>query len=191
MMPAGGSLPAGPWAGPGPWRGRGRGRAACEHESVPSRCYLASPLGFTDGGRYYSDSVLVPALDAVVTVVDPWRLTSEQEVRDARASGRERELALEIGRRNEEAIRSCELLVAYLEGQEPDSGTAAEVGYGAGLGLTCFGLRTDLRQSGEAGVAVNLQVEHFILASGGMICGSLTELTGRLQEQDGSARSVS
>jgi len=147
---------------------------------VRPRCYLASPLGFTDGGRYYYESVLVPALESIVEVVDPWRLTSEQEVRDAQASGRDRELALEIGRRNEDAIRSCEILVAYLEGQEPDSGTAAELGYGAGIGLTCFGLRTDLRQSGEAGVAVNLQLESFIVASGGVICSSLGQLAGLL-----------
>lgn len=144
------------------------------------RCYLASPLGFTDGGRYYYELVLIPALADVVAVVDPWKLTTEQEVREARSAGRERELALEIGRRNDEAIRSCQVLVAYLEGQEPDSGTAAEVGYGAGLGLICFGLRSDLRQSGEPGVAVNLQLEHFILGSGGTICGSLADLTGRL-----------
>jgi nucleoside 2-deoxyribosyltransferase len=147
---------------------------------VLPRCYLASQLGFTDGGRHYYYGVLVPALADVVTVVDPWRLTSEQEVRDARTAGRERELGLEIGRRNAEAIRSCPLLVAYLEGQEPDSGTAAEVGYGAGLGLVCFGLRTDLRQSGEPGMAVNLQVEHFIVASGGVISDSLGELVDQL-----------
>jgi nucleoside 2-deoxyribosyltransferase len=144
---------------------------------------VASPLGFTDGGRYYYENVLLPALANVVDVVDPWRLTTEEEVRDAHASGRHRELALEIGRRNAEAIRSCEILVAYLEGQEPDSGTAAEVAYGAALELTCFGLRSDLRQSGEPGVAVNLQVESFIVASGGLICGSLTQLVGVLRER--------
>jgi nucleoside 2-deoxyribosyltransferase len=148
---------------------------------VLPRCYVASPLGFTEGGRYYYAHVLIPALEAVVDVVDPWRLTTEREVHDAHALGRDREIALEIGRRNEQAIRSCEILVAYLEGQEPDSGTAVEVGYGAGIGLTCFGLRTDLRQAGEAGVAVNLQLETFILASGGAICSSLVDLTGLLR----------
>jgi len=153
---------------------------------VLPRCYVASPLGFTDGGRHYYDSVLLPALEDVVQVVDPWRLTTAQEVREAQASGRHRELALEIGRRNAEAIRSCEILVAYLEGQEPDSGTAAEVGFGAGVGLTCFGLRTDLRQSGESGVAVNLQIESFIVASGGVICESLAQLVGVLGELGGA-----
>ncbi len=145
------------------------------------RCYVASPLGFTEAGRHYYATVYVPALAAVVEPVDPWSLTTAMEVEKARAAGRERELALEIGRRNAEAIRGCEMLVAHLDGQELDSGTAAEVGFAAGLGITCFGLRTDLRQSGEAGVAVNLQVEGFIEQSGGRITASLEELTGLLR----------
>ena len=40
----------------------------------------------------------------------------------------------------------------------------------------CFGLRTDLRQSGEDGVAVNLQLESFIIDSGGLVVASLSEL---------------
>ena len=140
------------------------------------RCYVASPLGFSEAGRLYYQQVLLPALHTVVEPVDPWALTSAAEVERAAAEGRSRELALEIGRRNAEAIAGCELLVAHLDGQEVDSGTAAEVGYAAARGLTCFGLRSDLRQAGEAGVAVNLQVEHFIVASGGAIVASLPEL---------------
>jgi nucleoside 2-deoxyribosyltransferase len=114
-------------------------------------------------------------------VVDPWSLTTADEVERARDAGREREMALTIGRRNADAIRSCELLVASLEGQEPDAGTVAEVGFGAALGLRCFGLRTDLRESGEPGVRVNLQVEAFIALTGGRICASLDELAGALR----------
>ncbi len=83
---------------------------------------------------------------------------------------------LEIGHRNAEAIRSCTLLVAFLEGQEPDSGTVAELGYAAGLNKRCFGLRSDLRQTGEEGVAVNLQVEAFVVGSGGVIVPTLADV---------------
>lgn len=144
------------------------------------RCYVASPLGFTEAGRHYYAEVYVPALAQVVDVVDPWSLTQPWEVEQAIAAGRERDIALEIGRRNTEAIRSCTLVAANLDGQEADAGTVAEIGYAAALGLTCFGLRTDLRQSGELGVAVNLQVEAFILESGGRIVGSLEELVRAL-----------
>ena len=52
-------------------------------------------------------------------------------------------------------------------------------------GLRCFGLRTDLRETGEPGVAVNLQVEHFIVASGGRIVATLDELVEALAGKNG------
>ncbi len=146
------------------------------------RCYVASPLGFTDAGRHYYAEVYLPALATVVEPVDPWSLTSAEEVARATADGRLTELALTIGRRNVAAIRSCRLLAAQLDGQEPDAGTVAELGYAAGLGLPCFGLRTDLRQSGEPGVAVNLQVVTFVLDSGGQLVGSLDALLAALAD---------
>jgi nucleoside 2-deoxyribosyltransferase len=137
------------------------------------RCYIASPLGFSEAGRHYYREVYLPALRRVVTPVDPWPVVMPSAPLD-------REQALDAGRRNAEAIDGCELLVAFLDGQEVDSGTAAEVGYAAARGLRCFGLRTDLRQSGEPGVAINLQVEWFIVGSGGFVAGSLDQLVGAL-----------
>jgi nucleoside 2-deoxyribosyltransferase len=143
---------------------------------VPApRCYVASPLGFTEAGRHYYGDVLLPALARVVEPVDPWALDA-QIAPDAS----DRERALAIGRANAEAIRSCELLVAVLDGQEPDSGTVAELGYGAALGLRCYGLRSDTRQAGEPGVAVNLQVETFVIDSGGAMATGLEELVAVL-----------
>jgi len=147
---------------------------------VRPRCYVASPLGFTAAGRDWNERVLLPALAQVVDPVDPWTLTTVSELEQARSAGRTRELALEIGLRNAAAIRSCELLAAVLDGQELDSGTASEVGYAVALGLRCVGLRTDLRQAGEEGVAVNLQVEAFIVSSGGSIVATLEELVRAL-----------
>jgi nucleoside 2-deoxyribosyltransferase len=154
-----------------------------------ARCYVASPLGFTEAGRDYYARVYLPALAQVVELVDPWTLTTNDEFVAATAAGAdaERRLALEVGRRNADAIRSCTLLVAYLEGQEPDSGTVVEVGYACGLGLTCFGLRSDLRLAGEPGVALNLQVEALIVDSGGAIVGSLDELVAALKMRGADA----
>ncbi|HEY0632260.1 MAG TPA: nucleoside 2-deoxyribosyltransferase [Thermoleophilaceae bacterium] len=144
------------------------------------RCYVASALGFTDAGTHYYEHVYLPALRMVVEPVDPWALTTAEEVAEARAARREREFALEIGQRNADAIRGCTLLAAHLDGQEIDGGTAAEVGFAAALGLRCFGLRTDMRENGEPGVSVNLQVEHFIVASRGVLCRSLDALVAAL-----------
>jgi nucleoside 2-deoxyribosyltransferase len=126
--------------------------------------------------------VFLPALETVVEPVDPWLLAGPEEFAAAARAGLEaqRALALDVGARNAAAIRSCALLAAYLEGQEPDSGTVAEVGYACGLGISCVGLRSDLRQAGEPGVALNLQVESLIVAGGGEIVDSLDELVRAL-----------
>jgi nucleoside 2-deoxyribosyltransferase len=151
------------------------------------RCYVASPLGFTEAGRHYLERVYLPALATVVEPVDPWALAGPDEFAAAAAAGveAERALALDVGRRNADAIRSCTLVAAYLEGQEPDAGTVAEVGYACGLGITCVGLRSDSRQAGEAGVALNLQVEALIVAGGGEIVGSLEGLVTALARRAG------
>jgi nucleoside 2-deoxyribosyltransferase len=146
------------------------------------RCYIASPLGFSEAGRHYYSDVYLPALTRVVEPVDPWALTTDAEVEAARNDGKAREFALVVARRNSDAIRSSSMLAAFLDGQEPDAGTVAEVGFAAGLEKLCFGLRSDFRQSGEAGMSVNLQVEGFIVQSGGAIVSSLDELVGALAE---------
>jgi nucleoside 2-deoxyribosyltransferase len=147
------------------------------------RCYVASPLGFNEAGRAYYTSTYLPALESLVETVDPWLLTSEEDVARARASNGLRALWLGVGARNLELIADCQLLVAWLDGQEVDSGTATEIGYAAGIGVRCYGLRTDLRQAGEEGVAVNLQVEAAIVGSGGSIAGSLDELLAAIAVQ--------
>lgn len=146
------------------------------------RCYVASPLGFSETTRPWYRGVLLPALAQLVEPVDPWSLTTEEEIAAALAAGREREIALEIGRRNIAAIRSSSLLVAQLDGQEADSGTVAELGFAAGLGLRCWGIRSDLRQAGEPGVPLNLQVASFVASTGGTIEPSLDALLVRLRE---------
>lgn len=144
------------------------------------RCYLASPLGFSEPGRVYYAERYVPALAEHVEPVDPWTLSLPAEFEAAREAGREHAFAIEVGERNATAIRGSQLLIAQLDGQEVDAGTAAELGYAAALGLPCLGVRSDLRASGEPGMRVNLQLEAFVVLSGGFIAGSLGELVGRL-----------
>jgi nucleoside 2-deoxyribosyltransferase len=145
-----------------------------------ARCYVASPLGFHAAGRHWYAAVLLPALRDVVEIVDPWTAGTPGEIEAARAAGRLRELWLDVGRRNLRLIDGADLLAAVLDGQEVDSGTALEVGYAAARGLPCAGLRTDVRQSGEEGMAVNLQVEATILASGGTIAADVEGLRAEL-----------
>lgn len=154
------------------------------------RCYVASPLGFTPAGRLYYRQVLLPALGALVEVVDPWSLTQTSEFADAHAAGTLERFVIEVGRRNARAIDDCTVLVAWLGGQEIDSGTAAEIGYAAARGVRCFGLRDDLRRAGEPGAVVNLQVQAFIELSGGTIAGDLDELITTLSRSLSPAAST-
>jgi nucleoside 2-deoxyribosyltransferase len=144
------------------------------------RCYVASPLGFNEAGLHYYREVYLPALAQVVEPLDPWAHTEPAEIERARADGRLRELWLAAGRRNLELIASASLLAAWLDGQEVDSGTATEIGYAAGVGVRCFGLRSDVRHAGEEEMAVNLQVETTIEVSGGYVVGTLAELVAAL-----------
>ena len=144
------------------------------------RAYVASPLGFSESGRAYYAERYLPALREHLEVVDPWALSTPSEFEVARAVGRSRELGLEVGACNATAIAGAQLLVAHLDGQEVDAGTASEVGYAAALGLPCVALRSDLRASGEPGMTVNLQVEAFVVLSGGFVTRSLEELLARL-----------
>lgn len=145
-----------------------------------SRCYLASPFGFSEAGRAYYYGTLVPALSEVVEVVDPWAISDPDEFARAAEGGTLSRFVLEVGRRNTQAIRGCARLVACLDGPDVDSGTASEVGYASALGIRCLGLRTDLRETGERGAIVNLQVQSFIVQSGGRVTASLEELLEEL-----------
>ena len=152
------------------------------------RCYVASPLGFSEAGREYYAQHYLPALAEHVEPVDPWALTAADEFAAARAAGREYELGIQVGARNAEAIRGAQLVIAQLDGQEVDAGTASEVGYAAALGRPCLAVRSDLRSSGEPGMHVNLQLEAFVVLSGGFVTGSLRELLARLAALRAGAR---
>jgi len=58
------------------------------------RCYIASPLGFSEATRGYYRDVYLPALARRVEVVDPWALTSKEEVAQAETESRLRALWL-------------------------------------------------------------------------------------------------
>jgi hypothetical protein len=86
-----------------------------------------------------------------------------------------------VGQRNAELIRNAVGVLAVLDGDDVDSGTAAEIGYAAALRRPIVGLRTDLRVSGDnEATLVNLQVEWFIFESGGTLTTALDDAIGAL-----------
>ena len=149
------------------------------------KVYLAGPLGFSEAGRHFQGGVLLPLLRGIgLEVIDPWALTDPAEplIVAVMPAGEARVVAwrmlnLVIGARNVVAIDDCEAVVAILDGVDVDSGTSAEIGYAFARGKRIFGYRGDFRLSSDnEGAAVNLQVEYFILASGGDIATSVAAL---------------
>jgi len=52
------------------------------------KVYLAGPLGFSEAGRFYQDTVLIPALaQAGHEIINPWKLTEQRKI-DAVGRGR-------------------------------------------------------------------------------------------------------
>jgi nucleoside 2-deoxyribosyltransferase len=176
------------------WRRR-RGSAMLEASSMDAkiRIYMASPLGFSEAGRHFYISVLVPFVKGLgYEVLDPWTLTDPERIA---AVGRMpygperrdawRELNREIGANNQAAIDRAQGMVAVLDGVDIDSGTAAEIGYAFARGKRIVGYRGDFRLSADnEGSTVNLQVEFFIRQSGGTIVDRYQDLGPSLRSLD-------
>ncbi len=138
--------------------------------------YVASPLGFSVPTRLFYETELLAALAAAgFAVLDPWQLSPGSDVHEPVDP-------MAIGEKNARMIEKAHAVLAVLDGTDVDSGTAAEIGYAAALGRSVVGYRTDIRQTGEAGAVVNLQVEYFIRVSGGRITSSLDEAIALLAE---------
>ena len=87
------------------------------------------------------------------------------------------------GRANADAIASSDGVLAVLDGTDVDSGTASEIGYAFALGKKVVGYRGDFRLTGDnPGSVVNLQIEYFIMESGGRMVLSAAEIPGALGE---------
>jgi nucleoside 2-deoxyribosyltransferase len=139
--------------------------------------YLASPLGFSPEWKTYRDKIKRRLHELGCTVSDPWeqpfRPTIEEAsaIRDWHARIEAfKAIAQQIGKANEDMIRSCDAVLGVLDGPELDSGTVSEIGFGAGIGKRCYGLRTDFRDCGDfEGLPFNLQVLYWIESSGGRL----------------------
>lgn len=157
------------------------------------RVYVASPYGFSPATRAYYDDVILPAVRAAGwEPLDPWAdpdgALAEAFVQAEALAHDDRLRALAainagIGAANEALIREADALFALLDGTDVDSGTAAEIGFAAALGLPVIGLRLDTRISGDNdGTLVNLQVEHFATMHGGSLWRHLDDAIDALAE---------
>ena len=157
--------------------------------STAPRVYLAGPLGFSEAGRHFYQSVFVPFVTALgYEVIDPWTHTDPRMIAaiEGMAPGPVRgaawrRLNREIGAANRAAIDRAHGVIAILDGTDVDSGTAAEIGYAFARGKLIVGYRGDFRLSADnEGSTVNLQVEYFIRESGGTIVERHEDLAAAL-----------
>ncbi|HEV7535280.1 MAG TPA: nucleoside 2-deoxyribosyltransferase, partial [Acidimicrobiia bacterium] len=129
---------------------------------------------------YWAAEVLHPALaTAGWTVLDPWvdetgvvATTLALPPGSARLEAL-RQMSRTIGTRNRRLLAEATAVLAVLDGPDVDSGTAAEIGWAAARGTPVIGLRTDFRLAEHEAAPVNIQVEDFILVSGGTLVSSL------------------
>ncbi|MBV8593978.1 MAG: nucleoside 2-deoxyribosyltransferase [Caulobacteraceae bacterium] len=151
--------------------------------------YVASPLGFSEAGRHFLQERLHPLLESQGhRILDPWASPRQADIDAASAlpfgqAQRDawRALSPLIAADNAAAIRAADQVLAVLDGPDVDSGVAAEIGYAAALGKRIIGYRGDFRPAGDnVGATVNLQVEYFIRAGGGVIVLALDEIAAAL-----------
>jgi nucleoside 2-deoxyribosyltransferase len=152
------------------------------------RIYLAGPLGFSEVGRAGQAELVRLLMGLGYDVIDPFAMAPTDEIeRIAQLTSLDaqrdawRDLNLRIGANNCKAIDACDALLAVLDGQDVDSGTAAEIGYAFARGKPIIGYRGDFRLAADnIGSTVNLQVEYFIIASGGSIVAAISEIAPSL-----------
>lgn len=151
------------------------------------RIFMASPLGFAESTRPLLPLLCEKLRYAGYEPVNPWDASRDLEMAlrqaetTADSTQRRHELhavSMQIAERNASLLRSCDGVLAVLDGCDVDSGTASEIGYAFGLGgRIIHGYRGDFRQSGENdGVRINLQVEYWIEQSGGIIVRSIEDI---------------
>jgi nucleoside 2-deoxyribosyltransferase len=100
------------------------------------RIYLTGPLGFSEAGNEFKDTLVKKLKDFGYEVIDPFILTPKNKIDeieridslDARSAAW-RTLNPQIAQTNQNAIDGCDGVLAILDGPDVDSGTAAEIGY--------------------------------------------------------------
>ncbi len=117
-------------------------------------------------------------------IFDPWTVVPQEEIDSILGlpEGEEKKKALkklnkDLFDGDIKALKSCDGVLAVLDGVDVDSGTASEIGIAYSLGKPVLGYRGDFRLSSEnVGVTVNLFVEGCIRESGGEIVKELKSI---------------
>jgi nucleoside 2-deoxyribosyltransferase len=143
-------------------------------EGNKKKCYVASPCGFADSTGFWYKQELLPALEPLVEVVDPWTSDVSHILRLPVAERRPGWTALGLDHYHQ--VETSDMVVAILDQEPPDNGTVCEVAYAAARRIPVIGYRNDTRMSGEEGCQVNLMILAAIERSDGSYTTSLPDL---------------
>lgn len=158
---------------------------------INKKIYIASPLGFSEVGRYFMKNKIMPVFKELgCEIIDPWNLTPENLIKPVMdlPFGIDKKKKLQevnaiIGKNNTKSLLEADGIFAVLDGVDIDSGTASEIGFAAARGIPIIGYRGDFRLSADnEGSEVNLQVEYFIKSSGGRIIKTIDNLKEVIME---------
>ena len=158
------------------------------------KIYLASPYGFTSAGREFMKNTMIPAISRKeFYILNPWdsfdfalkqimKISSISHIR--KQFKFLRTMNENIAANNLKMLNQADIVIAVLDGSDVDSGVASEIGYAQANNKIIIGYRSDFRLSGDNLAAqVNLQVEHFIDESGGIIVNKIKDLQENLKKQ--------
>lgn len=150
------------------------------------KIYLASPYGFTSAGQEFMKKTMMPLLKKEKhAVLNPWddlstinkKIIDYDKLDQKSRISKLKILNNAMAQKNVTMIDKSDLVLAVLDGSDVDSGVAAEIGYAYAQNKKIFGYRSDFRLTGDnIGSTVNLQVEFFIIKSGGKIHSNLQDL---------------
>lgn len=149
------------------------------------KCYFAGHLGFSETTRGWYHELLEESKRYTLPI-DPFAYADEHHIKDILA---ERDAEAKKQKWNSMAkdlfrlIEFSDMMVAILDGEPPDTGTANETGFAYALNYTghkripIIGYRNDLRSGGDGELGFNAMFLPPIMETGGLeVRGSREDL---------------
>ena len=83
-----------------------------------------------------------------------------------------------------QSLRECDVVLAILDGPDPDSGTSWECGYAFAIAKNVIGVRTDIRRGGDDPKNVNLMLSNCVesIIDASSFTEDVNELAKRIDE---------
>lgn len=131
------------------------------------RIYLAGPL-FSEAEQNWLKNFQNELRERGYNVLWPYEIFDQKEVKTWG-----KDTARKIMECCRDALLTCDIVVALLDGTQVDDGTSWEIGYACAKDIPVVGIRTDMRYGGEV---ANGKVNAMLAGSCLAICESRKEI---------------